>query len=60
MGGLSSVIVRQVVRTLTGKAVGRALKGVNSRGSRKGVKVGGSKKKDFAEQDTKKGAKEVP
>jgi hypothetical protein len=54
------VIVRQVVRALTGKAVGKALKGVNSRGRRKGTKVGGGKNKDFAKWDTKRGAKEVP
>jgi hypothetical protein len=36
MGGLGGVIVRHVVRTLTGKAVKKSLKGTNSRGGKEG------------------------
>ena len=46
MGGLGGVIVRQVVRTLAGKAVRKSLKGTNSRDGKKG-----RRKKDHAKQD---------
>jgi hypothetical protein len=36
MGGLGELIVRHMVRTLTGKAVKKSLKGTNSRGGKKG------------------------